>query len=298
MRALVVELEKKHTIVLDKQGEFIRIRRDFSHKVGQELAVSQQVRRGIPSLPRIVAAAAVLLLVAGLSLSTYGYFRPYSYIDVDINPSVEITTNVFDRILKVNALNADGEKIIQDGSFTNKTLAEGVRNLLDRAIHTGYLKKDTANAIVFTVSSKKDHKSGDMEKSIRQAAERELKSEGVQSEIHMEKVQVKQHDEALKQGISPGKQALIRNLKKLAPQVKEEEYKNKPVKEILRETKEEEKKLKVGEKLARKKSLPEIDRKTDSKQPTKKGTPSLKRDTKKEESTHKKEEKNKKKDKK
>lgn len=53
------------------------------------------------------ALACVALLVVGLS-GYQAYFTPTSAISIDINPSVELEINRFDRVITVEGLNDDG----------------------------------------------------------------------------------------------------------------------------------------------------------------------------------------------
>lgn len=64
------------------------------------------VRRALPAL------AACLLLVFCLS-GSYLYFTPTAYISVDINPSLELGVNRFDRVVFVEAYNEDGRLLAE-----------------------------------------------------------------------------------------------------------------------------------------------------------------------------------------
>ena len=57
-----------------------------------------------------VAMACCLLLFLGAS-GCYSYFTPVSAISIDINPSVELNINRFDRVINMNGYNKDGEKL-------------------------------------------------------------------------------------------------------------------------------------------------------------------------------------------
>lgn len=57
----------------------------------------------------IPAVCTVLLLFAGIVL----YFTPTARIDVEINPSLELGINLFDKVVSVNPLNDDGKTLIQ-----------------------------------------------------------------------------------------------------------------------------------------------------------------------------------------
>lgn len=58
-----------------------------------------------------IAAAAACLVIVATAVGTPYYinnFVPESFVDIDVNPSVEITTNKKDNVLDVVATNSDG----------------------------------------------------------------------------------------------------------------------------------------------------------------------------------------------
>ena len=56
------------------------------------------------------AAACLVLLLAGLGGYRY-YFTPTTYLSIDINPSLELGINRFDRVVTVRAWNEDGQEL-------------------------------------------------------------------------------------------------------------------------------------------------------------------------------------------
>lgn len=58
-----------------------------------------------------VAAACLVLLLAGLGGYRY-YFTPTTYLSVDINPSLELGVDRFDKVVFVRAWNEDGQELV------------------------------------------------------------------------------------------------------------------------------------------------------------------------------------------
>lgn len=58
-------------------------------------------------LPLAAACCLALILLAGTGL----YFTPIARIDIDINPSLELGINRFDKVVSINPLNDDGKKL-------------------------------------------------------------------------------------------------------------------------------------------------------------------------------------------
>lgn len=235
MKAVIVDIEGGQAIALNKKGDFLKIKYNSNYQIGQEVEVNTKKVFNFPALMKVLPAAAAFLVLASLSLASFAYTRPYSYVDVDINPSIEITSNIFDRIIKVEGLNVDGKNLLSDSSFNNMNINDGIEDILKAAVSHGYLVSSSTSAVMLTVSGKNDQKVDKIENEIQKTVNIELKNVGSEAEVLVENVTLQRHEEAIKQGISPGKLLLIDRLIKVNPDVKVEDYRNAPVKEIMRE---------------------------------------------------------------
>lgn len=238
MKAVIVDINGKNAVALCKNGEFIKLKNKYNFNVGNEIDVSAEKVINLKAFTKVASIAAMFLLLVGLSFGMYTYSKPYSYIDIDINPSIEITTNVFNRVIFIRGLNKDGEKILETGKYKNKNIEACIKIVLDSAVKNGYLLTEKNNAVLFTVSSYDEEKTAQIEKVVNSSAQKELKEVNVVIKILTEKASIKSHDEALKLGISPGKLQLIEKLQKNNPEVKVEDYKDASVKRIIKEIQE------------------------------------------------------------
>ncbi len=246
MKAVVVDIKDKYAIVLDGRGGFAKIKNAGSLKVGCEIDVPPAKVYNMAKIRKIIPAAAAVITVLSMGVGVYAYNTPYSYVSVDINPSVEITTNIFDRIIKVEALNADGFKIISDANYKNRSLKSGLEAILDKAAEEGYLKDDSQNTVLLTVAAKDDKKVDEIKKSVETAVASELEQKKVKAEVVVDNVKVESHDAAIKQGVSPGKMNLLNKLKEARPEAKMEDYKDAPVKDIMKSIQESQKESTQG----------------------------------------------------
>lgn len=248
MKAVIVDIEGKNAVALNKNGDFIKIKNDDRYHVGFEVEIPSNTLFNFSALVKVLPAAAAFLIFISLGLGAYGYTRPYSYVDVDINPSIEITSNIFDRIIKVEGLNDDGKKLLSENTYNNKDINDGIEDILKLAVSRGYLVSSSTSAVMLTVSGKDNEKVGKIENEIQKTVDKELKNAGAQAEIMVENVSLKSHEEAIKQGISPGKLLLIERLIKVNPDAKVEDYKNATVKEIVKKINSDKEKLKEDRK--------------------------------------------------
>ncbi|MCI8637762.1 MAG: hypothetical protein HFG41_01100 [Coprococcus sp.] len=74
-----------------------------------------------------VCACLMFLLFGGRWL----YFTPTAEISIDINPSIELSVNRFDRIIAVNGFNDAGREIMEALDIKHKTYTEAVGQIMD-----------------------------------------------------------------------------------------------------------------------------------------------------------------------
>lgn len=88
----------------------------------------------------VLATFAFIILVSSLSYNLY--ITPSAYIDIDINPSVELTLNRFNRVIAVSPYNDDGEGVLKMTSVRNATYTEAINEILNLMAIQGYLEQD------------------------------------------------------------------------------------------------------------------------------------------------------------
>jgi hypothetical protein len=99
------------------------------------------------------SAAADVLLGAG----TWAYAAPYSYVSLDVNPSIEYTLNMFDRVIDVDAVNEDGQAILENtGELMNLTIDDAIEKTIDQIDQAGYLDGTSAIAATETTVTTAD----------------------------------------------------------------------------------------------------------------------------------------------
>ena len=92
---------------------------------------------------RLAAVCAVILLFVLAGGYSYNlFFTPTTYVDIDINPSIGLTLNRFERVVDVSAFNDDGAVILSEANIRFKKYDEAMRILLDLIISKGYLIED------------------------------------------------------------------------------------------------------------------------------------------------------------
>ncbi len=103
---------------------------------------------------RYAMAVICIFLLAGAG-GYQVYRRPVSYISIDVNPSIELAVNRFDRVVSAKGYNADGEDILQHVSLKNISYLQAIERLLQDAYYSRFLNRDS-QLVVTVVSEHSD----------------------------------------------------------------------------------------------------------------------------------------------
>lgn len=110
----------------------------------------QASRRPTALRHTIMGLAACLVLILGLG--SYTFFHASAYIGIDVNPSIELTANRFDRVLSVKALNADAEAVLADMDLKYLELDTAVNALVGSMAVHGYFNAGEDVTVTVSVS--------------------------------------------------------------------------------------------------------------------------------------------------
>lgn len=114
------------------------------------LSSALEGRAGRSNLPRLAAALACLvLMLAGLG-GWQVWNAPVSYISIDVNPSIELALNRFDRVVGTTAYN-DGAQVLSGLAVRGLPYQEAINALFEDPAFRSYL--DGGAKVVFTVVS-------------------------------------------------------------------------------------------------------------------------------------------------
>ncbi len=154
-----MQVEKKHAFIMTNSGEFLKV------KIDKHIPNVGQVYAGelVSATPffKYAAAAASLLFVLLSGTASYAYYTPTASVVVDINPSIELKINRWDRILKTIPLNSDGEKVLSTLNIKNKVLSDGLDLIVEEAKKDNFINDnyiESGKAITVSVQDNKLNK--------------------------------------------------------------------------------------------------------------------------------------------
>lgn len=181
-----------------------------------------------------LAIAACLVLAIGVLGFTYydTNLAVESVVDIDVNPSVELTTNKKDTVLDVKAVNADGEKILDGMNLKNSELKVAVNAIIGSMLKNGYLDDD--NGILVTVQNEDTQKAAELRNLVLTDIDESLNEHNVSAPVINQTVTETASVEefAKANNISVGKATFVLNLAKKDATLNAEELAKLSLKDI------------------------------------------------------------------
>ena len=151
------------------------------------------------------------------------YLTPSAYISIDINPSLELGVNRFDRIVSIEAFNSDGQELAEQLDIRYMDYSEAMEELLSEQTVEAYLE----NNAVMTVTV-----AGSDEEKTDQILENVETCTAGHSNISCHSGDMAEMHEAHSEGLSFGKYRAYLELKSLDPSVTPDDIRDLSMREI------------------------------------------------------------------
>ncbi|MBM6816355.1 hypothetical protein H6A23_04135 [Olsenella uli] len=110
---------------------------------------------------RLLLAACLVVAVVGVGLLGLAFVTPSAYVDIDVNPSIELAVNRFDRVVGARGLNEDGRDVLAATDVTWMGYEQAVAELAEGMEAAGYL--GLGSTVSVTVSCDDDAQYGALE---------------------------------------------------------------------------------------------------------------------------------------
>ncbi len=228
MKMVIVQIEKKIAVALGEDGTFIKIPQR-GYQIGQTLT-NIPSSKGMMGFSRGVVAAAIIILFGGSGV--FAARMPYSYVTMDVNPSVKYTLNIFDHVLTIDAINEDAEPIVEaltQQSVNYSKLDDAIDRTIEQCQQNGYLFKDSKDYVVLSVMSVSSGRTGTLAKKLEQHS---YGNGIIEAQIVSSSIEEMKKDE--QQGTTPGKLKIINKMKqKTGDDKPSEEWIHVPIRQII-----------------------------------------------------------------
>ena len=189
----------------------------------------------------IIWVIVIIMLLVLIGIGGF-YFHKLNQVvtvvTIDINPSLSISLNYKNEVVKVEGLNEDGKKLLKSENFKGDDLEDAIEEIAELVVEKGYITKED-NHILINVE-------GNITKEeVVSTINREFKEENVECNVIVQDVNNDVKEKAEQYGISENKASYIESILKENKDVTFDELKDKSVSEINKfiEEKEEQKRL-------------------------------------------------------
>jgi hypothetical protein len=137
---IVTQVNKNIVYLMTTEGEFVKVKsKGAAPSIGEIFSGELYTERKPVRLPAL-AAAMLSFIILGSGL--YTYYTPVAAITIDINPSVELQINRWNRIIKASPLNEDGKKVLSNISVANKSPEQGLEMIVSQAEKENFINED------------------------------------------------------------------------------------------------------------------------------------------------------------
>lgn len=176
---------------------------------------------------------AVFILLAG-STTVFACNTPTNHVSLDINPSVEISVNIFNNIVSIEATNEDGQKLLEGLNLSNMTVEQAVAAIMQKAADLGYIASD-GSTVVSVITEKEDE---ELQNAASNGVSLAMSNKKLIAPLYADSSSPEMRAEAKAMGISPGKYKLIKMLQAIDPTITVDQYKDAKVSVIIRKANE------------------------------------------------------------
>lgn len=173
MKVVIVEIKDKHVAALCADGRIIKMKNKH-YMIGQEINMKSS-----NNIMKFAASAAAALVV--FAVPAWAYLTPYSYVSIDVNPSIEFSLNRFDKVLSIKAVNDDGQEILEHidlNELKNDDINEAVKEVVKEIKDSGFFT-DEESGLVVAASSKTKEKTDALKNKVKTSVEDEINDKDV-----------------------------------------------------------------------------------------------------------------------
>jgi Anti-sigma factor N-terminus len=254
-KAIIVEVNSRHLIVLAEGGEFKKIKNtNPAYTVGQEITIPvlKEEKDSIFSVfinwKTTTAAALAIFLLFFQVLSPMQGEGVYAYVGMDMDPSLELEINEDMQVLAIESFNEQGKSVLEHmGEWEEKEIGYVTNLIFEACEDLGYLKAKEEVLITTTLSEEiPESKENAMKKKVNEVMTETAKKKSVEMTTIV--MSSKEREKAKKMKISPGHYAIYTAAKrsgiKISPKevaghtIEEISKKVGPIKELLNENDE------------------------------------------------------------
>jgi hypothetical protein len=199
VKGVVLETNDRDAAVLLTDGQMIKIK-NKAYTIGQEINYTLERPAKSTGISKIIAMAAMFLIFFGSS--AWFYSQPYYEVSVDVNPSVLLTVNAFERVIDVTYMNEDAKEALKHSSLKHQNIKNAVSHVIDDIDKAGYFSEQ--REIMVATAGKDMKKSKALASDLSEVIENASETLGQKPSLSSEAVGYEMVQKARSEGITPG----------------------------------------------------------------------------------------------
>ncbi len=207
MKSVIVDIKKNSAAFLQEDGVVVK-KKGENYSIGDVVVMNEKTVRKRGKLKFATVAALFLVLIGA---GTVAYASPYYYVSMDVNPSILLKVNAFNRVIGVQAVNEDAAAVVEQLEVKNKNVDDAICSAVAQLEQAGYITAESGEIMISTACASQ----ANAEKfalRAQNAAQGELNKNQLQNRVYTQTCNREMVKEAAQYGISPGKLNIIKNL--------------------------------------------------------------------------------------
>ncbi|MDR2036021.1 MAG: hypothetical protein LBP91_05055 [Coriobacteriales bacterium] len=188
-----------------------------------ELKLTKRSRQ--PRVKQTVFALAACLMVCALGLGGYRlYATETALVEIELNPSLELSINRFDRVIDARANNSDGQRVLSSVAVINSSYEQALASLVESPIFLSYI--DASSLVEVSVITASQEQSATLADYSQNCIAR-LPCAG-----SCQQVSAQAHQQALEAGMGVARFRVAQQLMALDPKISLEDCRSMSMKEL------------------------------------------------------------------
>lgn len=215
-KGLIMSIEdNKKAVVLTSSGEFckIPIPKKVQYNIGDEVNFNSNKFLAGLSMSKwgMIAAAVFVIMVMPLiwKNSFVGPVQEVAYVNIDINPSIELALDHNNLVINAKGLNHDGNKVLSTLELKNISAQAAINKITNKAKDYKYLAANKDNLVVISVTSKDKAKYKLLSSNLEKEVEKDLIDNNINGKVETISVSPELKAKADQLNISTGKYAVL-----------------------------------------------------------------------------------------
>ena len=201
---------------------------NFLHEKIRQKSGKRKIAQSRFRFAAVCASFVMLFIIGGFSYNLY--FTPRAYVDIDVNPSIELSVNRFGRIIKASPYNEEGAAILQGVNVQHMSYEDAVDILIGAMVISDYLKQD--GMVSVTIQTDDKNRENNMLGGLQTMVESLLQTHHTSAMTNVFAVNEDVKSQAHQNHMTPAKYLAISELQRVDPTVTYEDCRNHTISEI------------------------------------------------------------------